>query len=165
MRGMRAPTSPTAGRVAFLLFCGSLVLAPRVAPGAEETPSYLAAMGGEYIVVGRPPVGREGDRRAYTGKVRVEVQGREVKVWRSIDGVETLLVGGLERALPGEMQVLRLRAPGGPTFTCLERGDLDNYLRLTCVWTHAAKASPREPGLEAWFPTGAWPSEESAKDR
>ena len=49
MRGMRASAPPTAGRVAFLLFCGSLVLAPRAAPGAEETPSYLAAMGGTFF--------------------------------------------------------------------------------------------------------------------
>jgi hypothetical protein len=163
MRGMRTPAPPAAGRVVFLLLCGSLVLAPRVAQGADEPPGYLAAMGGEYIVVGRRPVGREGDRKAYTGKVRVEVQGREVRVWRSIDGVETRLVGGLEPALGGDAQVLRLRVPGGPSFTCLERGDLDNYLRLTCVWTHAAEPSPREPGLEAWFPTGAWADDQDAE--
>lgn len=165
MGGMRKPAPTAAARAAFPLLFVSMVLAPWVASGADEPPAYLAAMGGEYVVVGRRPAGREGDPRAYTGKARVEVQGREVRVWRSIDGVETLLVGGLELALPGEMQVLRLRAPGGPTFTCLERGDLDNYLRLTCVWTQAAEPTPREPGLEAWFPTGAWPSEPIAKDR
>jgi hypothetical protein len=162
---MRESALRTIGRGVFLLLCGILAMPPRSARAAEEPPGYLVAMGGEYLVVGREPVGRSGSGKAYSGRVRVDVQGREVKIQRTIDGVETLLVGGLEPALGGDVQVLRLRAPGGPSFTCLERGDLDNYLRLTCVWTHAAEPSPREPGLEAWFSTGAWPSGQSTKDR
>lgn len=144
----------TAG-LAFLMLCTG------PAGAAEEAPGYLVALAGEYVVVGRRPVGRDGDGRSYSGTARIDVQGREVSVRRTVDGVETRLVGGLEPALGGDAEVLRLRAPGaagGLTFTCLERGDLDNYIRLTCVWTGAAEPDPREPGLEAWFPTGAWPS-------
>ena len=40
--------------------------------------------------------------------------------------------------------------------TCLVSTDLDNYARLTCVWWQPG-TEPKQPGLEAMFPTAEWP--------
>ena len=139
-----------------VLLCGMGI--GRAAEAKDEA-GFLAALPGEYVIVGREPDGG----KAYAGSARIERLGREITVRRRIEnGPESLLTGGLEPALGGDMQVLRLRSSGGAgdsgvDFTCLERGDLDNYIRLTCYWTTAADSSPNQPGLEALFPTGAWP--------
>ena len=40
--------------------------------------------------------------------------------------------------------------------SCLVAGDLDNYTRLTCYRLRQG-SEPKQPGLEAMFPTAAWP--------
>ena len=42
------------------------------------------------------------------------------------------------------------------TMSCQVAGDLDNHARLNCCWLRDG-FDPKRQGLEALFPTAAWP--------
>lgn len=138
-----------------------------LAAGESETENpasaRLDAACGDYVVVGREPAGGA----AYAGTARIERVGHRLNLHRKVgNGPAMILQGMLEPALGGEAEVFRFRGPDGAprTLTCLDQGDLDNYLRFTCIWTYDAKPQPSEPGLEALFPTAAWPDNAPRKN-
>lgn len=126
------------------------------AASTEEPPPLLELAAGDYAIVGREPAGG----KPYAGRARIERSGNRLEMQRNLeDGSTAALVGELELALGGESRVVRFRGlePRPRTMTCLERVDLDNYLRLSCLWTWNSEPDPKQPGLETLFPTGAWP--------
>jgi hypothetical protein len=141
-----------------LLLLLMIALGATPAPESEEAPFAVELAPGDYVVVGREPNGGA----AYAGSARIERSGKQLSLKRRLgDGSISELVGTAEAAVHGEVQVLRFRGAAAKprTMTCLERGDLDNYLRFTCYWTYDADPHPKEPGLETLFPTGAWPDD------
>ncbi|HEX4953366.1 MAG TPA: hypothetical protein VF017_08235 [Thermoanaerobaculia bacterium] len=134
-----------------------LVMAASVAAEPEDPLASFRWTVGDYALVGREP-----ERGAlYAGRATIEVSMGRFKMLRWLEnGTTATLEGRVEMASPpGDVQVLRFRGPETRprTYTCMAGSDLDNYARLTCIWTYDDKTSPREPGLEALFPTAVWP--------
>ncbi len=126
------------------------------APGraAERMPADF--LDGDYVFVGREP----GGGSAYAGRARIESKGDRLTLRRRLDpDAWEVLSGAFESAAGGDARVLRFRsnAKRARTFTCLVASDLDNYGRLSCTWTYDGAPDPKEPGLESFFATGAWP--------
>lgn len=123
---------------------------------AEEQDFWLSFVPGKYTFVGREP-----DRGAsYAGEATIDNDGKGALVLRrSVAGKAVEARGAVEVPHPpGEGKVLRFRwqeGGKGKTMTCLVSGDLDNYARLSCVWT-VDGSSPKAPGLEAYFSTEMW---------
>lgn len=132
------------------------VVAAAPAHADESDASDLRAfVAGDYALVGRGPDGGP----AYAGTATIAEDGERLILERRISERTVRAVGRVEvPSPPDEGQVLRFRWDDGQavTMTCLVAGDLDNYARLTCLWA-ADGQSPREPGLEAMFPTAVWP--------
>ncbi len=95
---------------------------------------------------------------AYAGSAHIEQADGAVTLKERRGSREFTATGTVEAPSPGEGKVLRFRwqDPGTMTMTCLVAGDLDNYARLTCYWLRDG-SDPKQPGLEAMFPTAAWP--------
>ncbi len=130
---------------------GSIPLAAKDDSGA----SLLDFVTGDYAVIGQEPEGGA----AYAGSAHIEPAEGGVTLKERRGGRELTAIGKVEvPSPPGEGTVLRFRwQDGGPmVMTCLVSGDLDNYARLTCYWLRAGSES-KQPGLEAMFPTAAWP--------
>jgi hypothetical protein len=146
-RGHRAARAVAAVIVA-------LAAAPVVAEDSDAS-FLLSFVAGDYALVGREPDGGA----AYAGTATIAAEGERLVLDRRIVGRTVRASGRIEvPSPPGEGQVLRFRwdEGGAVTMTCLVAGDLDNYARLTCLWV-ADGQTPKTPGLEALFPTGAWP--------
>lgn len=136
-----------------VLATAALAAHPAIAESDDESflPSFVV---GDYALIGREP----GGGGAYAGTARIDRVEDRLVLERRIDGRTVRAAGRLEPALHGETEVLRFRwQDGAPmAMTCLVSGDLDNYARLTCLWD-VVGLPPREPGLEALFPTATWP--------
>jgi hypothetical protein len=116
---------------------------------------------GDYVIVGREPDAGA----AYAGSARISRSADGVALERNQDGHSSTAVGSLEVASPpGDGHVLRFQwqEPAPTTMTCLIASDLDNYARLTCYWLRDG-SEPRQPGLEAMFPTAAWPDKSGSR--
>ncbi len=126
---------------------------------ADSEPSMLHTMlPGHYAIVGQMPDGGE----AYTGSAQITLNEGVLELTRTI-GTQTVSgTGTVEHAKIGEAEVVRLRWPGHNA-TCLHRLDLDNYSRLSCYWTPDGQP-PKQPGLEAYFPTANWPQAATDKE-
>jgi len=125
-----------------------------LAQAAESVPPDF--LDGDYVLVGREPAGGA----TYAGRARIESKGAKLTLHRRLDGGPSeVLAGAFESAAGGDARVVRFRGPAARarTLTCLVAGDLDNYGRLSCVWTYDADPAPKEPGLETFFATAAWP--------
>jgi hypothetical protein len=149
-----------AALLAALALGGLAALANEQAPDTDEP--LLGFVVGDYVLVGREPDGGA----AYSGAARLEQAGGGLVLHRRVGGVETTARGTLEvPSPPGEGRVLRFRwqASAPMVMACLVGGDLDNFARLTCVWG-PERAEPELPGLEALFPTGAWPDQTPGKE-
>jgi hypothetical protein len=163
------PTSTSAmlarlGRHAAFAVAGAMAaLAAAPAIADESDASFLLSfVAGDYAVVGRAPDGGA----SYAGTARIARDGEQLILERRIGGRAVWAVGRVEApSPPGEGQVLRFRWEDGQamTMTCLVAGDLDNYARLTCLWM-ANGEQPKKPGLEAMFPTAAWPHSAGSSD-
>ncbi|RVU38928.1 hypothetical protein EOI86_06595 [Hwanghaeella grinnelliae] len=141
---------------------GASVLAGEASPsgpagGAGIPPDFFA---GDYVVVGQLPDGRA----AYSGNARIAADGDGLSMQLRIDGETTSAAGRFDiPSPPGEGMVLRfVEASGAWKSTCLWHVDLDNYPRLTCTKLLAG-ADHTAPGLESFFPTGAWPDSAPGK--
>lgn len=124
--------------------------------GAQSFPPDF--LDGDYVVVGREP----GGGSVYAGRARIESAAKGLRLLRRLEGAATeTFAGGFEPAAGRDARVMRFRGPAARprTFTCLVGSDLDNYGRLTCYWTYDADAGTREPGLETFFASGAWPDD------
>ena len=127
---------------------------------ADEGPP-LDFVVGDYVVIGREPDGGA----TYSGAARIAPasDGFVLDQRRGDRRIEA--VGRIEvPSPPGEGQVLRFRwrDPEPTTMTCLIGSDLDNYARLTCTWLRDG-SEPRQPGLEAMFPTADWPDKRGSR--
>jgi len=130
----------------------ALALEPAIADDSDAS-FLLSFVAGDYALIGRGPDGGA----AYAGTAQITQAGDQLILEREIGGRTVRAVGRVEvPSPPGEGQVLRFRWDDGQavTMTCLVAGDLDNYARLTCLWT-ADEQAPKEPGLEAMFSTAA----------
>ena len=130
-----------------LLLCSVNALA---ADPVEEH-LYYSFLPGPYALIGQAPDGGA----AYSGSADITFSNGVLSLVKTINGHTTRATGTVERAVIAEADVLAFKAPG-ENATCLVHGDLDNYGRLTCYWTHPG-VDHKRPGLEAYFPTAAWP--------
>jgi hypothetical protein len=129
---------------------GSIPLAAK--DDAEQ--SLLDFVTGDYAIIGQEPDGGA----AYVGSASIEPEQGGVTLKERHGSYEFTAHGTVEAPSPGEGKVLRFRwQDDGPMImSCLVAGDLDNYARLTCYWLRQG-SEPKQPGLEAMFPTAAWP--------
>ncbi len=129
-------------------------VAPLSAKDANDE-DLLDFVAGDYAVIGQEPDGGA----AYAGSAHIEADEGGVVLKERRGKHELTALGKIEvPSPPGEGKVLRFRwqDPESVLMTCLVSGDLDNYARLTCYWLREG-SEPKEPGLEAMFPTAAWP--------
>jgi hypothetical protein len=117
----------------------------------KEPHFYFMVVPGRFALIGQLPDGGP----AYKGTAEITDRNGRLHLVKHVDGKEVTAKGTVERADPGERDVVRFRWPGH-TATCLVGLDLDNYSRLTCYWTING-AEHKKPGLEAYFPTETWP--------
>ncbi len=127
--------------------------APLAAKDAAEQ-SLVDFVTGDYAIIGQAPDGGA----AYAGSAHIEPEAGGVALKERRGDREFTAKGTVEAPSPGEGKVLRFRwQDDGPMImSCLVAGDLDNYARLTCYWLRQG-SEPKQPGLEAMFPTAAWP--------
>ncbi|QIH09755.1 MULTISPECIES: hypothetical protein [unclassified Pseudomonas] len=118
---------------------------------APEPHIYYSLVPGHYLFIGKEPDGGP----TYSGTAVIRFENQALTLVKTLNGQTTTAIGKVERAVMGEAEVLRFSWPGHSS-TCLVRGDLDNYSRLTCYWVKAG-IEHLEPGLEAYFPTETWP--------
>ena len=139
---------------AFLVILASV----RVAAAGEPPPdqdAWSALLPGHFMLVGRLP----DNGATYPGTAVISAGGQGFSLSRTIGKKTITAKGSIEvPSPPGEGQVLRFRwHENGPRLmTCLVRGDLDNYARLSCLWIIEGRKH-KAPGLEAYFSTEAWP--------
>jgi hypothetical protein len=137
------------------IVCALLVAAPALGASADddEPHPFYTVVPGRFAVIGQWP----DDGAPYKGRAKIVYAEGRLHLLKEIGEMSVTAEGTVERADPGESDVVRFRWPDHEE-TCLVRLDLDNYARLTCYWT-VSGTSHRQPGLEAYFPTDAWPSE------
>lgn len=112
-------------------------------------PDLYGFLAGTYAVIGKAP---DSDR-TYSGTILFEETEDALRVVRSVGTTKIVGTGKLEKALHGEVDVLRVRfSEQGKNFeaTYLIKGDLDNYARLT-GYVYAAGGGTERVGLEALF--------------
>ncbi|HKY92955.1 MAG TPA: hypothetical protein VJM11_18025, partial [Nevskiaceae bacterium] len=119
-----------AGAILAIVLAAALPAVAAAAAADEEEPHpYYSFVPGRFAVIGQLPDGGA----AYQGQARIaHVEGR-LQLLKEIGGESVTAEGTVERADPGEADVIRFR---GKDFeqTCLVRLDLDNYARLSCLW-------------------------------
>ena len=135
--------------LAFLMAAASPIAS--AAAEGEELHTYYTVVPGRFALIGQLPDGGS----PYKGEAEITYADGRLHLVKRVDGKPITAEGTVERADPGEADVLRFRWPGHEE-TCLVRLDLDNYSRLSCYWT-VNGSKHRKPGLEAYFPTEAWP--------
>lgn len=106
---------------------------------------------GRYRLIGQQPDAGT----TYSGEVEIyrEGQSSQLKVRRIIADRVVEGAAAIESALHGEAMVLRMRFRENGTAhesTCLVKGDLDNYARLSCQ-LYRQDGKTRQAGLEALF--------------
>jgi hypothetical protein len=127
--------------------------APAESADESEDP-LLSFVAGDYVIIGQEPDGGE----VYEASAHIELGKGGLMMKRRRGEREIAAAGRIEvPSPPGEGRVLRFRwqEPDPVLMTCLVGSDLDNHARLTCVWFREG-SQPKEPGLEAMFPTAAW---------
>jgi hypothetical protein len=143
------------GLVASLLALGVGVASAPVECADEAEDQLPGFIAGDYVIIGKEPDGGE----VYGASAQIELGEEGVMLKRRRGQREIVAAGRLEGASPpGEGRVLRFswQDPDPVLMTCLVGWGLDNFARLSCVWFREG-SQPKEPGLEAMFPTAAWP--------
>ena len=118
------------------------------ASSAGEEHYDSAFFAGKYEIVGRRP----DSNQTYSGKATISANGNELKIVRSVNGRMIEGIGKFDRVTPDKIPVIRISFRENGKLveeTCMFAGDLDNYLRITCVVY--SKATKRA-GLETYFP-------------
>lgn len=140
--------NPFIRRLALLFFpLFSLCLAPAALAEVDEL--FKQYLQGHYQLVGKAI---DSDA-SYTGKMSIYEQGGELKVRREIEGLSIQGNAAIEPVLNGDAKVLRIRFQQQERdieASCLWRGDLDNYARISCYLYHPGQDT-ENPGLEALF--------------
>ncbi|SNZ05399.1 hypothetical protein [Cohaesibacter gelatinilyticus] len=118
------------------------------------------AFAGDYLLIGKHP----DNGTPYNGSARLKTMENNIVMKLRIGDETTSAVGQFEIPHPpGEGAVLRfVEANNKWSSTCLWQPDLDNYFRLSCYKLEAG-VSHSEPGLESFFPIGAWPETVASK--
>jgi hypothetical protein len=132
-----------------------LCLAASAVAADKELP-LLSFVKGDYVIIGKAP----DNGPTYSGQGRREKKGNKLILHRQINGKQRVAEGVLAvPSPPNEGEVLRFTwfESGPREMTCLVNSDLDNFARLTCYWV-TPKQRHTEPGMEAMFPTAAWPN-------
>jgi hypothetical protein len=136
-------------------FCALLLTSSSAfAADPQETHLYYGMVPGEYAVIGQEPDGGP----AYRGHASIRFENGALSLVKTVNGISTRAIGKVTRTTLAKADVLRFTWPEHGA-TCLVRGDLDNYSRLTCYWTRNG-VDHKAPGLEAYFPTATWPQAE-----
>jgi hypothetical protein len=134
----------------------TLVSLAATAVAADEELPLLSFVVGDYVIIGKAP----DNGPMYSGQGRIEKKGGKLVLYRQINGKRSIAEGVVAvPSPPNEGEVLRFTwIENGPReMTCLVNSDLDNFARLTCYWV-TPKQRHTEPGMEAMFPTTAWPN-------
>jgi hypothetical protein len=139
----------------FALITAALLVSeflPASAVGDDAEPAvYYTLAPGSYALIGQFPDGGA----TYKGMAEITYQDDRLQLVKHIENKAITAEGKVERANPGETNVLRFRWPEHEE-TCLVSIDLDNYSRLSCYWT-VQGTDHKQPGLEAYFSTETWP--------
>jgi hypothetical protein len=132
-----------------MLALAILISALSTATSADEKERhfYFTVVPGRFALIGQFPDGGA----TYKGTAEITDHKGRLRIVKHVGGKDVTAEGTVERADPGEADVLRFKWPGH-TATCLVGSDLDNYSRLTCYWTING-VKHKKPGLEAYFPT------------
>lgn len=140
---------PLGGMMQYVMLALAVLIPalPTSAWAAEkERHPYFKAVPGRFVLIGQFPDGGA----TYKGTAEITDRNGRLHLVKHIDGKDVTAEGTVERAAPGEADVLRFKWTGHAA-TCLVGSDLDNYSRLTCYWTING-AEHKRPGLEAYFP-------------
>jgi hypothetical protein len=132
-------------------------------PQSDPDTSLLDFAEGRYVFVGRYP---DSDT-TYTGTALISERDGTTRIVRTIGSKSMAASVTLEVPRPpGEGQVVRIRWRDEEphVMTCLPMGDLDNYLRLTCIWRIEGREF-RTPGLETYYSIETWPDPAPADAR
>ena len=136
----------------------TMLMASAASAKEAEPHHWLSFVPGSFALVGQGP----GGGAAYAGEAKIEARGGDFFLRRTVGGATVEAKGKIEIPQPpGEGEVLRFRwqeKGAARVMTCLVASDLDNYARLSCLWT-AEGGAPSSPGLEAYFAKDAWPQE------
>jgi len=151
---MQLMRQPLGGMMQYVILAFAILI-PALPTAAladvEERHVYFTVVPGRFGLIGQFPDGGA----TYKGTAEITDRNGRLHLVKHIDGEDITAEGTVERADPGEADVLRFKWPGHAA-TCLVGSDLDNYSRLTCYWTINGPGH-RKPGLEAYFPTERWP--------
>lgn len=129
-------------------FIALMVMITPFVANAED--NFLARyLVGNYLLIGQGV----DSKSTYSGNVSMYLENNKLKVKRTIKGKVTIGQASFKQVLQGDSSVLRIQfSENGISFeeTCLLRGDLDNYARITC-YLYIPGADITNPGLEALF--------------
>jgi hypothetical protein len=143
--------------VSKILVVASLTHAINATPAQAQDTEIDFLLGfvvGDYVLIGR----ESNNGSPYNGVARIERTSDGLIIRRRIGDESILGTGTVKASISGESILLQFHDAGAEPrqTTCLIQSDLDNYARLTCLWTGEG-APVVEPGLEAYFPTETWP--------
>ena len=135
---------------AFILFLSLLSSHAYCNSTRLDDPELHGYLVGHYLLIGKAP---DSDQ-TYHGTVLIEEDDDgSLSVKRTIGDEVIRGTGRVETTRLTEARVLRIRfSHAGLNYeqTCLWRGDLDNYARITCH-LYQEDGRTQQPGLEALF--------------
>lgn len=118
------------------------------AVNADSTTPDARSFDGKYILVGRWP----DSGKTYSGSAVFSSDGSSLKISRSIGSQKAEAIGEFSAATPDKIPTLTIRfKQDGNEYeeTCMYKGDLENYYRITC---YVYRDSTKSVGLETYFP-------------
>lgn len=121
--------------------------------GRDDPPDDFFA--GKYAIVGQKPA----DGTAYKGRADIEVRDDKIFLSRTVGGKTTTVEGKFYLAGEAKKKSLEFAwkdARGSAEMFCQYGVDLDNYPRLSCVWTDGRKSRNGLPGFESYYPLAAF---------
>jgi hypothetical protein len=137
-------------KVQMKILLGFLLVAAGAAgvSSAGEKHYDAAFFAGKYEIVGRRP----DSNQTYSGTATISANGKKLKIVRSVNGRMSEGIGKFDRVTADEIPVIKIsfREDGrSAEETCMFAGDVDNYVRMTCVVYGKAT---KKAGLETYFP-------------
>ena len=115
----------------------------------DSTHEIESFVEGSYTLLGKAIA----SRKTYLGEVTIRKKADSLEVIRRIEGKEVKGTASVAHVTVDKIPVLRIRFVEEEKQieeTCLIKGDLDNYARLTC-YLYFPEVKTEDPGMEAMF--------------
>lgn len=105
---------------------------------------------GDYTIIGKTPL----TGKLYTGKVTLKKENNQLIMIRQVENEPPLtLKTYFKKPFEGATMLMAdWPEPSELSIACLDTIDLDNDLRLTCLWAKKGSIHSDKLGLEAMFP-------------